>query len=240
MHSRFFRAATAALLSVGFIGIAVAHSIWLDARATACASTSASSTRTCAKASPGLLDRLKPEAKIVGSDTALKVDRRRPGFLLRCRRRSVPRPSSAGLAKDRPHHRAPGRRQARRVLTSLGARLSPTSRSRLRSNTLDIVPAGKPGTLQGLLPRQAAGQGQARADRGVGWKREFKTDDRARSSAAAVARRLRRSRCSTPRPRRASWARRRMNSVRCASTLFVRVADGPQGPPQPPVTTPTR
>ena len=30
------------------------------------------------------------------------------------------------------------------------------------------------------------------------------------------------------------------DSVRCASTLFVRVADGQQGPPQPPLTTPKR
>ena len=31
-----------------------------------------------------------------------------------------------------------------------------------------------------------------------------------------------------------------MTSVRCASTLFIRVADGMQGPPQPAVTTPKR
>ena len=72
MHSRFF---VAALLSFGLIGSAAAHSIWVEREGDGARIYFGEFDENLREASPGLLDRLKPEAKVAGSDKALKVDK---------------------------------------------------------------------------------------------------------------------------------------------------------------------
>ena len=107
-------------------------------------------------------------------------------------------------------------------------------------NTLDIVPAGKPGPVQGVLPGQAARQGQGRADRESGWKHEFKTDEQGAFEATLPWRGGYVIEVQHTDATPGKLGEEAYDFVRCASTLFMRVGDGMQGPPQPAVTTPKR
>jgi hypothetical protein len=75
MYSRFFRLATATFLSFGLVGSAAAHSIWVEREGDGARIYFGEFDENLREASPGLLDRLKPEAKVAGSDKALKVDK---------------------------------------------------------------------------------------------------------------------------------------------------------------------
>src|SRR5258707_9556898 len=72
MHSRFF---LAALVSFGLIGSAAAHSIWVEREGDGARIFFGEFDENLREASPGLLDRLSPQAKVAGSDKALKVDK---------------------------------------------------------------------------------------------------------------------------------------------------------------------
>src|SRR5436190_22592886 len=75
MHSKLFRVAVATFVSFGLIGSAAAHSIWVEREGDGARIYFGEFDENLREASPGLLDRLKPEAKVAGSDKALKVDK---------------------------------------------------------------------------------------------------------------------------------------------------------------------
>src|SRR5262245_34932477 len=76
MHSRFFRAAAVAtLLSLGLISSAAAHSIWVEREGDGARLYFGEFDENLREGSPGLLDRLKPEAKVAGSDKPLKLSK---------------------------------------------------------------------------------------------------------------------------------------------------------------------
>ena len=211
MHSRFFRAAVAALLSFGLIGSAAAHSIWVEREGDGARIYFGEFDENLREGSPGLLDRLKPEAKVAGSDKALKVDKQAGFFAV-----------AGPLAKDdsivAENVAITERRgdKPTKVLNRLGARTVADFKELPAVNTLDIVPAGKPGLFKVFYQGKPLAKAKAELIAESGWKREFKTDEQgAVRSDPAVARRLRDRGRSTPMPRRASWARR--PTIRCAA-----------------------
>src|SRR5882672_4623995 len=137
MHSRFFRAATAALLSFGLIGSAAAHSIWVeregDGRARIYFGEFDENLR---EASPGLLDRLKPEAKVAGSDKALKVDKQAGFFAV-----GGPVGKDDSIVAENVAITERRGDKPTKVLNKLGARYVADFKEQAPVNTLDIVPA---------------------------------------------------------------------------------------------------
>src|SRR3954464_3645787 len=72
----------AVLASLGLAGSAAAHSIWIEREGDGARIYFGEFDENLREASPGLLDRLKPEAKVAGSDKALKVDKTAGFFAL--------------------------------------------------------------------------------------------------------------------------------------------------------------
>jgi hypothetical protein len=232
MHSRFF---LAALVSFGLIGSAAAHSIWVEREGDGARIFFGEFEENLREASPGLLDRLSPQAKVAGSDKALKVDKT-AGFF------AVAGPVAKDDSVVAEDVRITERRgdKPTKVLSKLGARTVADFKEQPAVNTLDIVPAGKPGLFKVFYQGKPLAKAKAELIAESGWKREFKTDEQGVFEA--------------PMPWRGAYVievqhtdatpgkrgEEAYDSVRCASTLFVRVADGQQGPPQPAVTTPKR
>jgi hypothetical protein len=232
MHSRFF---LAAMVSFGLIGSAAAHSIWVEREGDGARIFFGEFDENLREASPGLLDRLSPQAKVAGSDKALKVDKT-AGFF------AVAGPVAKDDSVVAEDVRITERRgdKPTKVLSKLGARTVADFKEQPAVNTLDIVPAGKPGLFKVFYQGKPLAKAKAELIAESGWKREFKTDEQGVFEA--------------PMPWRGAYVievqhtdatpgkrgEEAYDSVRCASTLFVRVADGQQGPPQPAVTTPKR
>jgi hypothetical protein len=235
MHSRFFRAATAALLSFCLIGSAAAHSIWVEREGDGARIYFGEFDENLREASPGLLDRLKPEAKVAGSNKALKVDKQ-AGFF------AVVGPVGKDDSIVAENVAITERRgdKPTKVLNKLGARYVADFKEQAPVNTLDIVPAGKPGLFKVFYQGKPLAKAKAELIAESGWKREFKTDEQGAFEAplpwrGAYVIEVQHTEATPGKLGEAAY-----DSVRCASTLFVRVADGQHGPPQPPVTTPTR
>ena len=235
MHSRFLRAAMATLVSFGLVGSAAAHSIWVEREGDGARIYFGEFDENLREGSPGLLDRLKPEAKVAGTDKALKLDKQATFFAV-----------AGPLAKDDSVvaetvsiYERKGDKPTK-VLNRLAARTVADFKEQAPVNTLDIVPAGKPGLFKVFYQGKPLAKAKAELIAESGWKREFKTDEQGAFEA--------------PLPWRGSYVievahtdatpgklgEEAYDSARSASTLFVRVADGMQGPPQPPVTTPKR
>jgi len=235
MHSRFFRAGAVALLLFGFVGSAAAHSIWLEREGDGARIYFGEFDENLREASPGLLDRLNPQAKVAGSDKALKVDRTAGFFAV-----------AGELGKDDSivaENVAINERRGdkpTKVLNRLGARAVADFRERPAINTLDIVPAGKPGLFKLFYDGKPLPKAKVELIAESGWKREFKTDEQGAFEAALPWRGGYVIEAQHTDATPGKLGEQAYDSVRCASTLFFRVADGLQGPPQPPVTTPKR
>lgn len=235
MHSRFFRAAAAALLSFGLIGSAAAHSIWVEREGDGARLYFGEFDENLREGSPGLLDRLKPEAKVAGSGRALVLDKQATFFAV-----------AGPLAKDdsivaetvtvyERRGEKPGK-----TLSRLGARTVADFKEQAPVNTLDIVPAGKPGLFKVFYQGKPLAKAKAELITEAGWKREFKTDEQGAFEADLPWRGGYVIEVQHTDATPGKLGEEAYDTVRSASTLFVRVADGLQGPPQPPVTTPKR
>jgi hypothetical protein len=232
MRSSFF---LTALLSFGLAGSAAAHTIWVEREGDGARIYFGEFDENLREASPGLLDRLKPEAKVAGSDKALKVDKTTGFFAVAG---AVGKDDSI-VAENVAITERRGDKPTK-VLTRLGARTAADFKEQAPVNTLDIVPAGKPGLFKVFYQGKPLAKAKAELIAESGWKREFKTDEQGAFEA--------------PLPWRGGYVievqhtdatpgkrgEEAYDSIRCASTLFVRVADGQQGPPQPALTTPKR
>ena len=235
MGKGFFRAAAAALLSLGFAAAAAAHSIWIEREGDGARIFFGEFDENLREASPGLLDRLDPQARVAGSDKELKVDRT-AGFF------AVAGPlgkDAAVVAEDARITERRGDKSAK-VLSKLGARYSADFREQPPVNALDIVPAGKPGLFKVFYQGKPLAKAKLELIAESGWKREFKTDEQGAVDAplpwrGAYVIEVQHS-DATP----GKLGEQAYESVRCASTLSFRVADGLQGPPPPPLTTPRR
>lgn len=235
MHSRFFRAALSTLLSFGLIGSAAAHSIWVEREGDGARIYFGEFDENLREASPGLLDRLKLEVKVAGSDKALKVDKQAGFFAV-----AGPLGKDDSIVAENVAVTERRGDKPTKVLNRLAARTVADFKELPAVNTLDVVPAGKPGQFKVFYQGKPLAKAKAELIAESGWKREFKTDEQGTFEA--------------PLPWRGSYVievqhtdatpgklgEEAYDSVRCASTLFVRAGDGLQGPPQPAVTTPKR
>jgi hypothetical protein len=232
MRSRFF---LAALLSFGLSGAAAAHSIWVEREGDGARLYFGEFDENLREGSPGLLDRLKPEAKVAGSDKALKLDKQATFFAV-----------AGPLAKDdsviAENVAITERRgdKPTKVLNRLGARTVADFKELPAVNTLDIVPAGKPGLFKVFYQGKPLAKAKAELIAESGWKREFKTDEQGLFEATLPWRGGYVIEVQHADATPGKLGEEAYDSVRCASTLFVRVADGLQGPSQPAVTTPKR
>ena len=235
MYSRFFRLATATLLSFGFVGGAAAHSIWVEREGDGARIYFGEFDENLREASPGLLDRLKPEAKVAGGDKALKVDKTAGFFAV-----AGPMGKDDSIVAENVAVTERRGDKPTKVLTRLGARTVADFKELPAVNALDIVPAGKPGLFKVFYQGKPLAKAKAELIAESGWKREFKTDEQGAFEATLPWRGAYvievQHTDATPGKR----GEEAYDSIRCASTLFVRVADGQQGPPQPALTTPKR
>jgi hypothetical protein len=235
MHSKFFPAAMAALLSFGLIGSAAAHSIWIEREGDGARLFFGEFDENLREASPGLLDRLNPQAKVAGSDKPLKIDKVAGFFAV-----ASPLGKDDSIVAENVAITERRGDKPTKVLSRLGARTVADFKEQAPVNTLDIVPAGKPGLFKVFYQGKPLAKAKAELIAESGWKREFKTDEQGTFEAPLPWRggyviEVQHS-DATP----GKQGEEAYDSVRCASTLFIRVADGLQGPPQPPVTTPKR
>jgi len=232
MRSRFF---LATLLSFGLVGTAAAHTIWVEREGDGARLYFGEFDENLREGSPGLLDRLKPEAKVAGSDKPLKLDKQATFFAV-----------AGPLAKDdsivAENVVVTERRgdKPTKVLNRLGARTVADFKEQAPANTLDIVPAGKPGLFKVFYQGKPLAKAKAELIAESGWKREFKTDEQGTFEATLPWRGGYVIEVAHTDATPGKLGEEAYDSVRCASTLFVRVTDGQQGPPQPAVATPKR
>ena len=143
MHSRFFRAVVATLLSFGLVGSAAAHSIWVEREGDGARLYFGEFDENLREGSPGLLDRLKPEAKVAGSDKALKLDKQATFFAV-----AGPLAQDDSILAENVAVTERRGDKPTKVLNRLGARTVADFKELPAVNTLDIVPAGKPGLFK--------------------------------------------------------------------------------------------
>jgi hypothetical protein len=232
MRSRFF---LAVFLSFGLVGSAAAHSIWVEREGDGARLYFGEFDENLREGSPGLLDRLKPEAKVAGSDKPLKLDKQATFFAV-----------AGPLAKDdsivAENVAVTERRgdKPTKVLNRLGARTVADFKELPAVNTLDVVPAGKPGLFKVFYQGRPLAKAKAELIAESGWKREFKTDEQGTFEATLPWRGGYVIEVQHTDATPGKLGEEAYDSVRCASTLFVRAVDGLQGPSQPAVTTPKR
>ena len=140
MRSRFF---LAALLSFGLSGAATAHSIWVEREGDGARLFFGEFDENLREGSPGLLDRLKPEAKVAGSDKALKLDKQATFFAV-----AGPLGKDDSIVAENVAVTERRGDKPTKVLNRLGARTVADFKELPAVNTLDIVPAGKPGLFK--------------------------------------------------------------------------------------------
>lgn len=235
MHSRFFQVALTTFVSFALIGGAAAHSIWVEREGDGARIYFGEFEENLREGSPGLLDRLKPEAKAASSEKPLKLDKQATFFAV-----------AAQLGKDDSivvENVAITERRGdkpTKVLTRLGARHVVDYKELAPLNTLDILPAGSPGLFKVFYQGKPLAKAKAELIAESGWKREFKTDEEGVFKATLPWRGGYVIEVTHTDATPGKLGEEAYDSARSASTLFVHVADGMQGPPQPPVMTPRR
>jgi len=237
MHRRIaLRMAAAALLSLTFIAAAAAHQIWLEREGDGLRLYFGEFDENLREASPGLLDRLSPQAKIAAGDKTLKVDRT-AGFFAVAGTVAV---DDSVVAEDvRISERRAGEKVTR-VLSRLGARYVADFKERPPVNTLDVVPAGKPGAFKVFYQGKPLAKAKLELIAESGWKREFKTDEQGAVEASPPWRGTYVIEVQHTDATPGKLGEEAYDTIRCASTLSFRLADGLQGPPVPPMVTPKR
>ncbi len=236
MHSRFLRAAAmVALMSFGVAGSAAAHSIWVEREGDGARIYFGEFDENLREGSPGLLDRLKLEAKVAGADKPLKLDRQATFFIV-----TGPLSKDDSIVAENVAVTERRGDKPTKVLSRLGARYVADFKEQAPVNTLDIVPLGKPGLFKVFYQGKPLAKAKAEVIAESGWKRDFKTDEQGAFEASLPWRGGYVIEVAHTDATPGKLGEEAYDSARSASTLFVRVSDGMQGPPQPPVTTPKR
>jgi hypothetical protein len=231
------RGVLAALLALSFIGAASAHSLWLERQGDGLQLYFGEFEENLREASPGLLDRLSPQAKVaMAADKALKVDKTAGFFTVA----GVVSADDSVVAED---VRIAERRTAEkvtRVLARLGARYVADFKERPPVNTLDVVAAGKPGAFKVFYQGKPLAKAKLELIAESGWKREFKTDEQGAVEAPLPWRGTYVIEVQHSDATPGKLGEEAYDTLRCASTLSFRLADGPPGPPMPPAATPKK
>jgi len=216
------RGVLAALLALSFIGAASAHSLWLERQGDGLQLYFGEFEENLREASPGLLDRLSPQAKVaMAADKALNAD-------------------DSVVAEDVRISERRTAEKVTRVLARLGARYVADFKERPPVNTLDVVPAGKPGAFKVFYQGKPLAKAKLELIAESGWKREFKTDEQGAVEAPLPWRGTYVIEVQHTDATPGKLGEEAYDTLRCASTLSFRLADGPPGPPMPPAATPKK
>lgn len=228
-------AVMAAFLAIAPVA-ASAHQIWLEREGDGVRLYFGEFDENLREASPGLLDRLNPQAKVAAGDKVLKVDRTAGHFAL------VGNVGVADsvVAEDARISERRGGEKPTRVLSRLGARYVADFKEQPPVNTLDIVPAGTPGAFKVFYQGKPLAKAKLELVAESGWKREFKTDEAGAVDASVPWRGTYVIEVSHTDATPGKLGEESYDTVRCASTLSFRLGDGLQGPPAPPLVTPKR
>lgn len=229
-------AVQAAFLSFAGVGAAAAHALWIERQADGLQLYFGEFDENLREASPGLLDRLNPQARLAAGDKALKVDKTAGFYAL-----------SGGIGADdsvvaedvRVSERRAGEKVTR-VLSRLGARYVADFKERPAVNTLDIVPAGKPGAFKVFYQGKPLAKAKLELIAESGWRREYKSDEQGLVEASLPWRGTYVVEVQHSEATPGKLGEEAYDTIRCASTLSFRVADGLQGPPAPPLVVPKR
>src|SRR5262249_39093582 len=128
-----------------------------------------------------------------------------------------------------------GTEKPARVLARLGARYVADFKERPAVNTLDVVPAGKPGAFRVFYRGTRFGKAKLELIAESGWKREFKSDEQGLVEASLPWRGAYVVEVQHTDATPGKLGEESYDSVRCASTLAFRVSEGMQGPAAPPL-----
>ena len=231
------RGVLAALLALSFIGAASAHSLWLERQGDGLRLYFGEFEENLREVSLGLLDRLSPQAKVaVAGDKALKVDKTADFFTVA----GVVSADDSVVAEDvRISERRAGEKTTR-MLSRLGARYVADFKERPPVNTLDVVPAGKLGAFKVFYQGKPLAKAKLELIAESGWKREFKTDEQGAVEAPLPWRGTYVIEVQHSDTTPGKLGEEAYDTLRCASTLSFRLADGPPGPPMPPAATPKK
>jgi len=227
--------ATVALLCLAPLSAASAHQIWLERDADGIRIYFGEFDENLREASPGLLDRLNPQARSAAAEGPLKVSKTGGFFAVA----GTVGADDSVLAEDARIVERRGEKGAR-ILTRLGARHVPDFKERAPANTLDIVPAGKPGAFKVFYQGKPLARAKLEVIAESGWKREVKTDEQGAAETALPWRGAYVVEVEHSDATAGRLGEQDYDSVRSASTLSFRLNDGPQGAPVPPPVTPKR
>jgi hypothetical protein len=231
---RAFTAFAAALL---FSATASAHALWLEPDEGGVRLFFGEFDENLREASPGLLDRLSPPtAKAAAVDgKAFTVEKTATSFKL-----------TGDTGKDgvvAEQARVNERKQGDKVTRTygfLGARYVPDLKERAPVLVLDVVPAAKPGSFKVFYDGKPLAKAKLELIAESGWKKEFKSEADGTVEMATPWRGAYVIEVEHLDATPGSHNGAAYDGKRFVTTLFFRVADGMQGPPQPPVHTPKR
>jgi len=102
------------------------------------------------------------------------------------------------------------------------------------------VPAGKPGAFKVFYQGKPLAKAKLELIAESGWKREFKTDEQGAVEAQLPWRGTYVIEVQHTDATPGKLGEEAYDTLRCASTLSFRLADGPPGPPMPPAATPKK
>lgn len=232
--------AAAALLSLATVAPASAHFLWLEPDGEGARLYFGEFEENLREVSPGLLDRFAPppEARTIASagEQPLKVEKSPTSFVVTGKR-------GAGDSIVAEQSRVNERKQGDKVTRTLGhlaARYVPDFSERKPSLALDIVPAGKPGTIKVFYKGQPLPKAKLELISESGWKRELKTDAQGALVVALPWRGNYVIEVEHLDATAGTLGSEAYEAMRLVTTLSFRVADGGEAPPTPPVYTPKR
>lgn len=234
------RLVIAALLWLSFTAAASAHALWIEPEGDGFQLCFGEFGENLREGSPGLLDRFEPlpAAKAFGAsgETTLKIEKGTTAFQLGGAPAGV---GSVVAEQARVTERKLGDKVTR-TLGRLSARYVGDFSERKPLITLDVVPAGKPGTFKVFYDGKPLPKAKVEVATESGWQRELKTDDNGAFDVELPWKGIYMVEVTAMDSTPGTHGMQPYDSMRFVTTLTFKVPAGLDGPPRPPVVTPKR
>ena len=230
----FPRLAAAALLSIATVSSASAHFLWLEPDEGGAKLYYGEFGENLREASPGLLDRLTPLPEAKAGAIAFKVEKTPGAF-------SVTGKPAAGDSIVAEQVRINERKQGEKVTRTLGrlaARTIPDWTERVPVLTLDVLPAGKPGSVRVVYDGKPVAKAKLEVIAESGWTHEYRTDAQGLVQIETPWRGAYVIEVEHLDATAGTQGSEAYDSKRLVTTLSFRVAEGMQGPAAPPPAKP--
>lgn len=234
MNRSIRRFAIAGLLSFSIAAPASAHFLWLEPDEGGAKLYFGEFGENLREASPGLLDRLTPLPEAKAGAASFKVEKTATAFVLSGR-------AAAGDSITAEQVRINERKQGEKVTKTLGrlaARSIPDWTERQPSLTLDVVPAGKAGSIKVVYDGKPVAKAKLEVIAESGWTHEYRTDAQGMAQVDTPWKGAYVIEVEHLDPAGGTLGSETYDSKRLVTTLAFRVADGMQGPAAPPPAKP--